>query len=73
MNSAGLSRQHIVCGELFGPPPWMQEMFDIVMSWGVIEHFEDTAGCLQACSRFLKPGGTMITVIPNMCGIPGLL
>ncbi len=49
----------------------MLAAFDVVVSFGVIEHFEHTAGCLNALSEFLKPGGVAITIIPNMVGLLG--
>ena len=61
----------VVCSDLFSPPQSMLEAFDVVVSFGVVEHFENTAGCLQALSQFLKPGGLAITVIPNMIGLIG--
>ncbi|WP_437830178.1 methyltransferase domain-containing protein [Sorangium sp. So ce1153] len=36
---------------------------DAVVSPGVVEHFEDTAGCLRACARYLRPGGPIITEV----------
>lgn len=61
----------VVCSDLFCPPPSMLAAFDVVWSLGVVEHFENTAGCLQAMSQFLKPGGVVITNIPNMAGLVG--
>ncbi len=58
----------VVCANFFSPPSNMLEAFDVVVSFGVIEHFEDTASCLRAVSSFLKPGGMLITSIPNMVG-----
>jgi PST family polysaccharide transporter len=49
----------------------LKESFDILTSFGVVEHFTDTAHCLEACSRFLRPGGVMMTVIPNLAGLNG--
>jgi SAM-dependent methyltransferase len=63
----------VVCANLFDPPLQMFRCFDLVVSFGVVEHFEDTAGCLGACARFLCPGGTMVTMIPNLRGMPGWL
>jgi hypothetical protein len=40
---------------------------------GVVEHFEDTAACLRAMATYLKPGGRLVTIIPNLCGFPGAL
>ena len=63
----------IYCADLFSPPTELLGSFDVVCSFGVVEHFENTAECLKAMGRFLSPGGTMITVIPNMLGINGKL
>ena len=61
----------VVCSDFFSPPPSMLAAFDVVVSFGVVEHFENTAGCLKAFSEFLKPGGLAITIIPNMAGLVG--
>jgi SAM-dependent methyltransferase len=63
----------IVEGDLFDPPLFMTNFFDMVVSFGLVEHFEDTVKCLVACSRFLKLGGLIITIIPNMPGCTGSL
>lgn len=58
----------VVCADLFSPPANMLGAFDVVVSFGLVEHFDDTASCLTAISAFLKPGGMLITNIPNMVG-----
>jgi 2-polyprenyl-3-methyl-5-hydroxy-6-metoxy-1,4-benzoquinol methylase len=63
----------IICANFFAPPKEVIELFDVVVSFGVAEHFEDTAACIQAFSRFLKPGGMLITIIPNLVGFIGML
>ena len=63
----------IVQGNAFEPTADMIEKFDIVCSFGVVEHFEDTEGTIKAFSRFVKPGGMLITSIPNLVGATGLL
>lgn len=63
----------IICANFFAPPKEVIELFDVVVSFGVAEHFEDTATCIQAFSRFLKPGGMLITIIPNLVGFIGML
>ncbi len=71
-----LAEQH-VAGEIrigdmnepqkdFGP-------FDIVFSNGLLEHFQDTAAAASALKAFVKHGGLMISIIPNMCGMTGFL
>jgi len=61
----------IVKGDLFDPPEELIQGFDYVFSFGVVEHFEDTAKCVAAMAQFLRPGGVMVTIIPNMNGIIG--
>ena len=63
----------VVCTDFFSPPKEMLDSFDIVISFGVAEHFEDTTACLQAFSKFLRSGGLMITCIPNLSGMIGLV
>ena len=61
----------VVCADLFAPPPDLLGGFAVVVSFGVVEHFPDTAACIAACARFLAPGGRMITTLPNMRGTVG--
>lgn len=63
----------VYCADLFNPPSEICEKYDYVVSFGVVEHFENTADCLNSCAKLLKPGGTLITLIPNMPGIIGLI
>ncbi len=63
----------IVCANMFDPPDDMKGQYDLVMSFGVVEHFKDTTACLKACAAFVKPGGQMFTMIPNMTGLVGSL
>lgn len=63
----------IVCGDIFRPPQDLIGSFDVVFSFGVAEHFTDTSDCIRAFAAFLRPGGVMVTLIPNMKGLPGLL
>jgi SAM-dependent methyltransferase len=73
MRRAQLHPQQILHADLFQPPRFMEVMFDIVVSFGLVEHFQDTAGCIRACARFLRPGGSLITLIPNERGLTGFL
>ncbi len=73
MRRACLRPQQILCADLFEPPLFMQSMFDLVVSFGVIEHFADTADCIRACARYLRPDGTLITLIPNQRGLNGFM
>jgi 2-polyprenyl-3-methyl-5-hydroxy-6-metoxy-1,4-benzoquinol methylase len=51
----------------------MVSAFDVVISFGLVEHFEDTDACLKAINKFLAPKGLLITFIPNMVGFTGFL
>ena len=59
--------------DMFSPPEELCGSFDVVVSFGVIEHFGDTAAALTACSRYARPGGLVVTMIPNMKGLYGQL
>jgi 2-polyprenyl-3-methyl-5-hydroxy-6-metoxy-1,4-benzoquinol methylase len=61
----------ILHGDLFDPPAACDGAFDFVTSFGVVEHFEDTVGCLRALRRMLKPQGRIYTLIPNQIGMMG--
>jgi len=41
---------------------------DFLFSLGFIEHFEDTVGVLTRMRRLLKPGGVILTIVPNFAG-----
>lgn len=72
LRRAGVEAE-IVQADLFDPPPGLLGRFDLVLSLGVVEHFDDTAACLEAVSRFARPGGRVVTTIPNMIGAAGAL
>lgn len=72
LNTEGVDGE-IVCADLFEPPNSFIEKFDIVISFGVIEHFENTEYVVESIAKMLKPGGVMVTFIPNMNGLPGFI
>lgn len=47
--------------------PFKDDYFDYVLSYGVIEHFQETDLAIRETYRVLKPGGTAVI------GIPGLI
>ncbi|HYN08257.1 MAG TPA: class I SAM-dependent methyltransferase [Vicinamibacterales bacterium] len=47
--------------------------FDIVLSVGVIEHFDDPRDVVREHLRLLAPGGTALMTVPNYGGIYGRL
>lgn len=71
LDKAGV-RAEIVQGNLFDPPPDWIGRFDVVVSFGLVEHFENTSQVVSACAHYLRPGGRMITLVPTMRGLYGL-
>ena len=63
----------IIQGDMFKPPVGLHGKFDYLVSNGLVEHFADTGAAVAACAAFLKPGGLMITSVPNMTGPLGWL
>jgi hypothetical protein len=47
--------------------------YRVVFSLGLAEHFTPTTSIISALSAFLQPSGWLITVVPNMHGIVGML
>lgn len=72
LNNSGLDG-NIICSNFFSPPLELLDHFNVVISFGVAEHFEDTSECIQAFANFLKKGGIMITLVPNLVGFIGIL
>ena len=62
-----------VKADLFEPPEELIGKFDILISFGVVEHFDDLAETMKALTVYLKPGGSIFTLIPNMNGTVGYL
>lgn len=62
---------NIIHGDLFAPPQELLGRFDVVCSFGVAEHFENTSDVIFKMSAFVKPGGLLITTIPNLSGPTG--
>jgi SAM-dependent methyltransferase len=63
----------IHCCDLFAPLPELIEAFDAVVSFGVVEHFVPTSRVIGALARFIRPGGVVVTTVPNMTGWLGAL
>jgi len=63
----------IYLADAFAPPAELLNRFDVVCSFGVVEHFTDTSKVIRAFSQFVKPGGILITSVPNLAGVTGFL
>ena len=63
----------VVRADMFDPPRDLVGAFDLAYSIGVVEHFEDTTAAVAAVARFVRPGGVVLTQIPNLSGTAGAL
>ena len=61
------------CGDFRDPPQDWLERFDVVFTNGLVEHFDDTSSALAQIARFARPGGKLLTFVPNMHGLNGWL
>jgi SAM-dependent methyltransferase len=50
-----------------------EKSFDVVFSFGVIEHFSDPRPMVQKHVSLLRPGGTALITVPNFGGVYGRL
>ena len=60
---------NIIEADLFNYTP--AEQYDMVLSFGLIEHFSDTKSIIKTHLAFLKPGGTLFITLPNFTGVNG--
>ena len=63
----GLIFGRIQTGDFFQTKPDRQ--FDVVMSFGFIEHFSEVDAVVNQHLQWLKPGGVLILGVPNFRGI----
>jgi SAM-dependent methyltransferase len=61
----------LIEADLFNYQP--EKQYDLVLSCGLIEHFNDTADIINRHIRFLKPGGTLLITLPNFKSVNGWL
>jgi 2-polyprenyl-3-methyl-5-hydroxy-6-metoxy-1,4-benzoquinol methylase len=72
MNREGVSGE-VYCSDIFAVPASLKGGFDVVVSFGLIEHFSNTNEIVSALAGLLKPGGVILTNIPNMRGTTGFV
>lgn len=67
----GYDPDHVVHGDLFDEsvPDRIGRRFDVVMSFGLIEHFEDPGLAIKRHIELLAPGGYLVIGIPNLVGL----
>lgn len=72
LEAAGVSGK-VHCGDVFEIQASDIGQFDLVYSLGVVEHFSDTAHVIEAVKKFVRPGGCLVTTVPNLRSIHGVL
>jgi 2-polyprenyl-3-methyl-5-hydroxy-6-metoxy-1,4-benzoquinol methylase len=63
----------IICKDFFLPDCTNGKTYDVVFSYGVIEHFDRPEDLAKIFSSFIKPNGIIITLVPNLNGLIGIL
>ena len=63
----------VVYEDMFVENSRLHGTFDVIFSFGVVEHFDNLGHVLSAKKRYLKNDGVMFTMIPNMAGVLGTL
>ncbi len=68
--SIGLEPEAIQ-GDLFDLPEHLLGAFDLVCSFGTLEHFagDKRRQAFARCTSLLRPGGLLFFTVPNRCGI----
>lgn len=60
---------HVIEADLFEYEP--KKFYDMVLSFGLIEHFTDTKAIIETHLRFLRPGGVLFITLPNFKSVNG--
>jgi SAM-dependent methyltransferase len=60
---------HIIEADLFDHKP--EKLYDLVLSFGLIEHFNDTKAIINTHLQFLNPGGVLFITLPNFKSMNG--
>ena len=64
------SKDHLVNGDVFSYDlSLIDKKYDLLVSFGFMEHFRNPAEILTKWKAVLKPGGKVITSIPNLLSI----
>jgi 2-polyprenyl-3-methyl-5-hydroxy-6-metoxy-1,4-benzoquinol methylase len=69
--AAGYNPNNVYLGDLFDARFRAKHKgkYDVVSSWGLIEHFDNPAEVVRLHAEFLKPGGLLIIEVPNIRGV----
>jgi 2-polyprenyl-3-methyl-5-hydroxy-6-metoxy-1,4-benzoquinol methylase len=59
----------IICKDIFEPNCTNGKKYDIVISFGMIEHFNNTEDVIRILKSMVNPNGILITIVPNINGL----
>lgn len=63
----------IFCSDLFDDNCTQGRNYDIIFTYGVIEHFDEPEEVIKKLTKHLNSSGIIITLVPNLNGMMGLL
>ena len=64
---------NVICEDFLQPRSEMAQRYDLLLSFGVVEHFESLKHVLANFRNYLIENGRVVTIIPNMSGSLGWL
>lgn len=66
----GFARENVIESDLFAPEFQTAHAgrYDVVLSFGFIEHFDDPRSAIDAHVNIIRPGGYLFCTIPNLVG-----
>lgn len=67
--AAGCDPSNVLQRDLFGDIDDLRERFNLVVSFGFIEHFDDPRAAIPRHIDLCKPGGHVVITIPNYAGL----
>lgn len=73
--AAGVPAENVIEADFFSQDLHQQykEYFDVVMSGGFVEHFDNPKDVIQKHLDLLRPGGYLIVTVPNFQGVNSIL
>jgi SAM-dependent methyltransferase len=72
-SNSGRPRVRLVAGDFFDQSALPSEYFDFIYSLGFIEHFTDAELVTRRMFQILRPGGRVMTLVPNFLSAYGTI
>jgi len=69
MDLLGIMPLDLIYGDFFAIKP--KASYDVVMSLGFVEHFDDPVQVIRLHTEWLCPGGALVIGVPNFTGLHG--